>query len=60
MVMFQVLYLKNLSSSIKESDLVALFSKYQERDKPKIIYKLMEKGKMRGQAFITFPSELFG
>ncbi|XP_065207261.1 RNA-binding protein 41-like [Planococcus citri] len=50
----KVLYLKNLSSSVSEKDLVKLFSKYQEPGESRIIYKLMQKGKMRGQAFIHF------
>lgn len=50
----QTLYLKNLSSLVKEEDLVSLFSKYQNDKKPRISYTLMQKGKMRGQAFINF------
>lgn len=50
----KVLYLKNLSPRVDQADLVSIFTKYQQEDKPRIIYKLMQKGKMRGQAFVNF------
>ncbi|XP_038045801.1 RNA-binding protein 41-like [Patiria miniata] len=49
----KVLYLKNLSSKVTEADLASLFISFQHPDKPKILFKLL-KGKMRGQAFVTF------
>ncbi|XP_064608732.1 RNA-binding protein 41-like [Liolophura sinensis] len=51
----QVLYLKNLPGKVCEEDLIRLFIRFQKVDGPKIIFKLM-KGRMKGQAFITFDS----
>ncbi|KAK6172893.1 hypothetical protein SNE40_016463 [Patella caerulea] len=51
-----VLYLKNLHSNVTQEDLIALFGRFQQKDEPIIVYKLMS-GRMRGQAFITFPDE---
>ncbi|XP_067000222.2 RNA-binding protein 41 isoform X2 [Anabrus simplex] len=51
----KVLYLKNLAGSVKEEDLVSLFGEFEDPTKPRIVYRLMC-GKMRGQAFITFPT----
>jgi len=52
----KVLYLKNLASDVGETDLVALFARYQKNPDEMLQYRLM-KGKMRGQAFITFPDQ---
>lgn len=52
----QVLYIKNLSSSVKETDLVSVFSNFDSGAEKRLVYRLMT-GRMRGQAFITFPSE---
>ncbi|XP_046563843.1 RNA-binding protein 41-like [Haliotis rubra] len=49
-----VLYLKNLSSLVSERDLVSLFGRFED-DKVKVVYRLMS-GRMRGQAFVTFPN----
>ena len=49
-----MLYVKNLSPRVTEADLVALFVRYQRPEGPKIIFKLMT-GRMKGQAFVTFP-----
>ncbi|XP_041360406.1 RNA-binding protein 41-like isoform X2 [Gigantopelta aegis] len=49
-----VLYLKNLSSMVTEEDLVSLFGRFQNPRSSTLIYKLMT-GRMRGQAFVTFP-----
>ena len=40
---------------VTDEDLVSLFGRFQMPDSSTIIYKLMT-GRMRGQAFITFPS----
>ena len=55
------LYIKNLTKQVKEKDLHYIFGKYvnwQNNDE-KIMYdiRLMTEGKMKGQAFITLPSE---
>lgn len=47
-----ILYLKNLSKKVTESDLASLFVHFQKDSLPPTL-KLL-KGKMRGQAFITF------
>ncbi|XP_075234721.1 RNA-binding protein 41-like [Lycorma delicatula] len=52
----KVLYIKNLSSGVKEDDLVELLKRFQRSDLPCLIYRLMS-GKMHGQAFVTFPNE---
>ena len=50
---FQMLYIKNLSARVGESDLLSLFLRFQKPSKPKIVFKLMT-GRMKGQAFVTF------
>ncbi|KAL6089882.1 hypothetical protein STEG23_030382 [Scotinomys teguina] len=50
----KVLYLKNLSPQVKERDLISLFARFQEKTGPPIQFQIMT-GRMRGQAFITFP-----
>lgn len=47
------LYLKNLASDVTETDLVALFDRYQTSSTDPVEYRLM-KGKMKGQAFVKF------
>ena len=47
-----ILYLKNLSKKVTEPDLASLFIHFQKDSLPPTL-KLL-KGKMRGQAFITF------
>lgn len=49
----KVLYLKNLSNSVKDEDLRGLFKKFTGNVTE---YKLM-KGRLRGQAFITFEDQ---
>ncbi|NP_001381052.1 RNA-binding protein 41 isoform 13 [Homo sapiens] len=51
-----VLYLKNLSPRVTERDLVSLFARFQEKKGPPIQFRMMT-GRMRGQAFITFPNK---
>ncbi|KFW91169.1 RNA-binding protein 41, partial [Phalacrocorax carbo] len=50
----KVLYLKNLSPRVTMKDLVSLFARFQKEDSPPIQFRLLS-GRMRGQAFITFP-----
>uniref|UniRef100_A0A286Y1C9 RNA-binding protein 41 n=1 Tax=Cavia porcellus TaxID=10141 RepID=A0A286Y1C9_CAVPO len=52
----KVLYLKNLSPRVTERDLVSLFARFQEKTGPPIQFQMMT-GRMRGQAFITFPDK---
>ncbi|CAM5165758.1 unnamed protein product [Natator depressus] len=51
----KVLYLKNLSTRVTVRELVSLFARFQEKDGTPIQFRLLS-GRMRGQAFITFPS----
>lgn len=57
MSLFQVLYLKNLGPRVTVKDLVSLFARFQKEDSPLIQFRLLS-GRMRDQAFITFPGEL--
>ncbi|KFQ65007.1 RNA-binding protein 41, partial [Pelecanus crispus] len=50
----KVLYLKNLGPRVTMKDLVSLFARFQKEDSPPIQFRLLS-GRMRGQAFITFP-----
>ncbi|KAF2899637.1 hypothetical protein ILUMI_06546 [Ignelater luminosus] len=50
----KVLYLKNLNNGVKEEDLQNLFKKFDINQN--VSYRIM-KGKMRGQAFVSFPDE---
>ncbi|XP_047003365.1 RNA-binding protein 41-like isoform X1 [Schistocerca americana] len=50
-----VLFLKNLPGCVKESDLVSIFNLFESSEDKRIIYRLMT-GRMKGQAFITFPT----
>ncbi|XP_037368019.1 RNA-binding protein 41 isoform X2 [Talpa occidentalis] len=52
----KVLYLKNLSPRVTERDLVSLFARFQEKKGPPVQFRMMT-GRMRGQAFITFPNK---
>ncbi|XP_039089439.1 RNA-binding protein 41 isoform X3 [Hyaena hyaena] len=52
----KVLYLKNLSPRVTERDLVSLFARFQEKKGPPIQFRMMT-GRMKGQAFITFPNK---
>ncbi|XP_057847027.2 uncharacterized protein LOC131056780 [Cryptomeria japonica] len=49
-----ILYIKNLSSVVKETDLVSLFIRFQHPGQ-KLLFRLMQQGRMKGQAFVTFP-----
>ncbi|KAM6427011.1 RNA-binding protein 41 [Liasis olivaceus] len=53
----KVLYLKNLSRHTTVKDLLPLFSRFQEKGGPPLHFRLLS-GRMRGQAFLTFPSTL--
>ncbi|KFR00180.1 RNA-binding protein 41, partial [Nipponia nippon] len=50
----KVLYLKNLGPRVTVKDLVSLFARFQKEGSPPIQFRLLS-GRMRGQAFITFP-----
>uniref|UniRef100_G3MMB9 RRM domain-containing protein n=1 Tax=Amblyomma maculatum TaxID=34609 RepID=G3MMB9_AMBMU len=50
----QVLYLKNLHHKVDIRELMALFCRFDE-DTCTVKYRLLS-GKLRGQAFVTFPS----
>uniref|UniRef100_A0A8D2M7A4 RNA binding motif protein 41 n=1 Tax=Zonotrichia albicollis TaxID=44394 RepID=A0A8D2M7A4_ZONAL len=52
----RVLYLKNLCPRVTVRDLVSLFARFQREDSPLIQFRLLS-GRMRGQAFITFPAQ---
>ncbi|XP_015715519.1 RNA-binding protein 41 [Coturnix japonica] len=49
----KVLYVKNLAPRVTMQDLVSLFARFQQDSTP-IQFRLLS-GRMRGQAFITFP-----
>ncbi|POI25879.1 hypothetical protein CIB84_010370 [Bambusicola thoracicus] len=49
----KVLYVKNLGPRVTMKDLVSLFARFQQDSAP-IQFRLLS-GRMRGQAFITFP-----
>ena len=49
--------MKNLHQKVTEKDLNALFGQFQGNGEDPVLIRLM-KGKMKGQAFIEFPSEL--
>jgi len=51
-----VLYVKNLGKGVEESDLRYVFGAFvREREMEELKVSHMAKGRMRGQAFITFP-----
>ncbi|KAM6907180.1 RNA-binding protein 41 [Xenentodon cancila] len=50
----KVLCVKNLSTQASVAQLVALFSRFEKKDQPLILYRLLT-GRMKGQAFITLP-----
>lgn len=52
----KILYLKNIGPDVTKNDVVVIFQRFQEEGKPPLIYRLMQHGRMKGQAFITFPS----
>ncbi|XP_029463213.1 RNA-binding protein 41 [Rhinatrema bivittatum] len=51
----KVLYLKNLHPRMTVRELISLFARFQQADGPPIQFRMLT-GRMRGQAFITFPS----
>ena len=55
------LYLKNLSKNVCEGDLHRLFGRYvawdEEEEKSLYDIRLMKEGRMKGQAFVSLPSE---
>ncbi|PWA24386.1 hypothetical protein CCH79_00011940 [Gambusia affinis] len=49
-----VLCVKNLSAQASIAQLVALFSRFEQKDGPPVVYRVLT-GRMKGQAFITLP-----
>jgi len=47
-----------LNPKITEEDLVSLFVRFQREKGPKLVFRLM-KGRMKGQAFVTFEGKVF-
>lgn len=52
----QVLYIKNLDKTVVEGDLLALLTRFQKAGSPPAV-RLMKQGRMKGQAFVTFPGK---
>lgn len=52
----RTLYIKNLSARVSPKDLGALMGHFESSDGPKILYRILG-GRMKGQAFVTFPDE---
>ena len=52
------LYIKNLSKSVEAKDLQYIFNRYDTLNHKhyQIDIKLMREGRMKGQAFVTFPN----
>ncbi|KAL7390275.1 hypothetical protein ABVT39_018138 [Epinephelus coioides] len=50
----KVLCVKNLSAQASVAQLVALFSRFEQKNEPPVLYRLLT-GRMKGQAFITLP-----
>ncbi|XP_069572327.1 RNA-binding protein 41 isoform X2 [Brachyistius frenatus] len=50
----EVLCVKNLSTQASVAQLVALFSRFEQKNGPPVVYRLLT-GRMKGQAFITLP-----
>lgn len=48
------LYIKNLSKTVTSEDLEMIFGHFTIKSKDEIQIKLMQSGRMKGQAFITF------
>lgn len=53
-----ILYLKNLHPKVTEEDLQAIFGHHQSQTNKKLNYRLLT-GRMKGQAFVEFPSKRF-
>lgn len=55
------LYVKNLSKKVTDSDLKRIYGRYinwnSESERNSFDIRLMQQGKMKGQAFLTFPNE---
>ncbi|XP_047463513.1 RNA-binding protein 41 [Mugil cephalus] len=50
----KILCVKNLSAQASVAQLVALFSRFEQKDGPPVLYRLLT-GRMKGQAFVTLP-----
>jgi RNA recognition motif-containing protein len=54
----QVLFVKNLANKVTEVDLISLFGRFQKDNHgSQIVYRLLT-GRMKGQAFVTFPGKM--
>ncbi|XP_002155289.2 RNA-binding region-containing protein 3 [Hydra vulgaris] len=55
------LYIKNLSKQVQTDDLLFIFNRFirhcSEEEKALLDIRLMQEGRMKGQAFVTFPNE---
>lgn len=51
-----ILYLKNLHPRVTEEDLQAVFGHHQSQTSERLKFRLLT-GKMKGQAFVEFPSK---
>lgn len=52
----RTLYIKNLSARVSPKDLAAVMGHFESCDGPRILYRILG-GRMKGQAFVTFPDE---
>uniref|UniRef100_A0A7M6DKN6 RRM domain-containing protein n=2 Tax=Clytia hemisphaerica TaxID=252671 RepID=A0A7M6DKN6_9CNID len=50
----KVLYIKNLAKQTTSEDLACLFSRFFVQNQSSVEYKLLQQGRIRGQAFVTF------
>lgn len=48
------LYIKNLAKTVNDNDLREIYQRYSESNKNDIDIRLMQSGRMKGQAFVTF------
>lgn len=55
----KTLYIKNLHKQVSTLDLARLFCRYYNRDEgSEVEYRLMQSGRMKGQAFVTLKDEI--
>ncbi|KAG0715370.1 RNA-binding protein 41 [Chionoecetes opilio] len=52
----RTLFIKNLSPSVSPKQLASLMGHFESSHGPKILYRILG-GRMKGQAFVTFPDE---
>lgn len=55
------MYIKNLSKQVVEEDLKFIFKRFlrhcSDQEKESLDIRLMQEGRMKGQSFVTLPSE---